>query len=364
MRRTAPALSVAALAGAVVGFAASAAYADPAAEVSPGTVSPGGSVTVEVSCDPVDGRAPDTVDATSQAFEEGTVALKKVTGEGEKATAPAYRGTATVPPAENFEGDPDAAGAESAWTVDGACPAAAGEKGEPWSATLTVARDSRGTPSGGAGAEDGGSAAEGGTGGSDGGGAVEEQGTDGGTGGTDGGGAVEEHGTDGGTGGTEGGGAVEEQGTDGGTGGTDGGGAVEEHGTDGGTGGTSDTGSTGETGGWGGTGGTDAGGATGGWGGTDGGGDGDERHCAEPDAGRTEPGGTAPRQGGSESHSGKGEAHAEDCADSAVEHGVRAGGGGAFTDSVPALIAGGLLIAAALGGAVHRLYRRTPTGSR
>ncbi|MFE9022540.1 hypothetical protein ACFYNL_28810 [Streptomyces sp. NPDC007808] len=327
MRRTAPALSVAALAGAVVGFAASAAYADPAAEVSPGTVSPGGSVTVEVSCDPVDGRAPDTVDATSQAFEEGTVALKKVTGEGEKATAPAYRGTATVPPAENFEGDPDAAGAESAWTVDGACPAAAGEKGKPWSAMLTVARETAATHSAGADAEDGGAAAEGGTEGPD------------------------------------GGGAVEEHGTDGGTGGTDGGGAVEEHGTDGGTGGTSDTSSTGETGGWGGTGGTDAGGDTGGWGGTDGGGEGDQRHCTEPHAGRTEPGGTAPHQGGSAPHSGKGETHAEDCADSAVEHGVRAGGGGAFTDSVPALVAGGLLIAAALGGAAHRLYRRRSTGS-
>ncbi|MGW2963696.1 hypothetical protein ACWDGI_35295 [Streptomyces sp. NPDC001220] len=34
---------------------------------------------------------------------------------------------------------------------------------------------------------------------------------------------------------------------------------------------------------------------------------------------------------------------------------MAAGEGGAFTDSVPALVAGGLLIAAACGGAVYRL---------
>ncbi|MEJ8671823.1 hypothetical protein WKI71_36275 [Streptomyces sp. MS1.AVA.1] len=39
MRRTARALSVAALAGVVLGFVASAAFAEPTAEVSPGSVS-------------------------------------------------------------------------------------------------------------------------------------------------------------------------------------------------------------------------------------------------------------------------------------------------------------------------------------
>ncbi|MGW0766983.1 hypothetical protein [Streptomyces sp. NPDC002676] len=39
-----------------------------------------------------------------------------------------------------------------------------------------------------------------------------------------------------------------------------------------------------------------------------------------------------------------------------VEHGVEAGGGGSFNDSVPALVAGGALIAAACAGAVHRVY--------
>ncbi|WP_432056358.1 hypothetical protein [Streptomyces sp. bgisy022] len=37
--------------------------------------------------------------------------------------------------------------------------------------------------------------------------------------------------------------------------------------------------------------------------------------------------------------------------------GVHAGDGGAFTDSVPALAAGGLLIAGAFGAAAHRVYR-------
>ncbi|NEC91578.1 hypothetical protein [Streptomyces sp. SID12501] len=41
-----------------------------------------------------------------------------------------------------------------------------------------------------------------------------------------------------------------------------------------------------------------------------------------------------------------------------VQRGVQAGQGGAFTDSVPALAAGGVLIAGAAGAAVHRLRRR------
>ncbi len=41
-----------------------------------------------------------------------------------------------------------------------------------------------------------------------------------------------------------------------------------------------------------------------------------------------------------------------------IQRGVRAGDGGAFTDSVPALVAGGLLIAGAFGAAVHRLRNR------
>ncbi|MFF7982953.1 hypothetical protein ACFZDK_28195 [Streptomyces sp. NPDC007901] len=44
------------------------------------------------------------------------------------------------------------------------------------------------------------------------------------------------------------------------------------------------------------------------------------------------------------------------CAPPGVQHGVEAGEGGAFTESVPALAAGGVLIAAACGGAAYRLW--------
>ncbi|MGW3493687.1 hypothetical protein [Streptomyces sp. NPDC001020] len=38
--------------------------------------------------------------------------------------------------------------------------------------------------------------------------------------------------------------------------------------------------------------------------------------------------------------------------------------GGAFNESVPMLAAGGLLIAGALGGAIHRVWRRRgPSGA-
>ncbi|MFD9093489.1 hypothetical protein [Streptomyces collinus] len=41
-----------------------------------------------------------------------------------------------------------------------------------------------------------------------------------------------------------------------------------------------------------------------------------------------------------------------------MQSGVQAGEGGTFTDSVPALVAGSVLIAAACAGAVHRLLGR------
>lgn len=361
MRRTARALSVAALTGVALGAPAAAASADPAAEVSPGTVAPGGSVTVSVTCDALDGSAPATLQATSQAFEDGTVELKRVSGTDAKAAGPVYRGSARIPPAESFEGDPDAAGAESDWTVDGTCPAAGGGEGKEWSATFTVAREG-----GGAGSADGGSDSVpsdsvptdsgvndlsvsdyGGGKGSDAGGKGEEsgghQGGSGG-GGTGGGHTCKDPGSDwsgagkaepyaaeseagkaepgwdgaetgatGGLGGTETGGLADE--------GTDAGGLGEE-GLD--TGGT-DTGGTGvgETG----TGGTDASGIAPEW---------------DAGAGKKEPG-------------------AEDCGGATDQHGVQAGTGGTFTDSVPALVAGGVLIAGAFGGAAYRLRRRTST---
>ncbi|MDX3575034.1 hypothetical protein PV648_38245, partial [Streptomyces sp. ID05-47C] len=56
--------------------------------------------------------------------------------------------------------------------------------------------------------------------------------------------------------------------------------------------------------------------------------------------------------------------HSTGCPGAAVQHGVRAGTGGTFTDSVPALAAGALLIAGAAGAAVHRLRRRDRTAGR
>ncbi|MFJ3443740.1 hypothetical protein ACIPM2_21495 [Streptomyces sp. NPDC086081] len=139
MRRTLHALSVAALTGPALLGLAPAAAAEPAAEVAPATVRPGGTLTISVTCDPDGGPPPESIDATSQAFEEGTVALHKVGGNDDELSGPAYRGTALIASAENFEGDPDALGEDSAWSVDGTCPAAPGGEGKPWSATFTVA---------------------------------------------------------------------------------------------------------------------------------------------------------------------------------------------------------------------------------
>lgn len=320
MRRTARALSVAALVGVVLGFVASAAWADPAAEVSPGTVSPGGSITVSVSCDALDGSAPGTLDATSQAFEEGTVPLRLVPGSAEAAAGPAYSGTARIPPTENFEGDPDAVGSNSPWTVDGTCPAASGGEAKPWSATLTVSRDSDG----------------GGTGG----------GTDGSGGATDGSGGATEGG-----GGATGGGGIATDGSGGATDGSEGG----KEGTEGGTEGGSEGGK--ESGGKQGTG--DQGGKQGTEGGRDGADSGSRRPCTESRSDGTEPHRSEPYTEGTEASRGKGDSPAEDCDSADTEHGVRAGAGGTFTDSVPALVVGGVLITGALGGAVYRLRRQT-----
>ncbi|GGT92232.1 hypothetical protein [Streptomyces coeruleorubidus] len=139
MRRTRHALSLAVLAGSALVAFAPVVAAEPAAEVSPATVEPGGTLTISVSCEPTGGPPPDSIDATSQAFDEGTVPLRKVTGNDDEVSGPAYRGTARIAPAENFEGDPDALGEDSAWTVDGTCPAAPGGEGKEWSATFTVA---------------------------------------------------------------------------------------------------------------------------------------------------------------------------------------------------------------------------------
>ncbi|MBZ6282082.1 hypothetical protein [Streptomyces olivaceus] len=137
MRRTARALSAAVLAGAALGACAGPVAADPgvppppaepgvppppaepgepvappsaadpaageaSARVSPADVAPGETVTVSVSCGPAGETAPATLDASSAAFDGGTVALRRVTGDEATASGPSYRGTARIAPAEDF----------------------------------------------------------------------------------------------------------------------------------------------------------------------------------------------------------------------------------------------------------------------
>ncbi|MER5396900.1 hypothetical protein [Streptomyces sp. NPDC002599] len=105
MRRTARVLYATALAGAALGAAASGAAADPAAEVSPGSAEPGGTVTVTVSCDAIGGTPPDFIDASSQGFQEGKVQLHRVEGADPGAAgAASYSGTAHI-----GSGEPDPA---------------------------------------------------------------------------------------------------------------------------------------------------------------------------------------------------------------------------------------------------------------
>ncbi|MFF7450428.1 MULTISPECIES: hypothetical protein [unclassified Streptomyces] len=234
MRRTARALSVAVLAGLALGVAVPVAFADPAAEVSPGSARPGGSVTVSVFCDPDGSAAPPSIEATSQAFDEVAVPLQLVPGNEDDVAGPAYRGTARIASAEDLEAGPEGVGPDSAWTVDGTCPGAAGGEGKQWSATFTVTH----------------------------------------------GGAVPS--------------CAEPRPEDcSGAGHT-----CTEPGTE---------------------------------------------HCPGSDAGHTC---TDPAT--------------QHCSAAPVQRGVRAGAGGAFTDSVPALVTGGLLIAGALGAAAYRVHRRGP----
>ncbi len=149
MRRTARALSTAVLASAALGVFAAPAPAQPGvppppagtgrpvAEVSPAGVTPGGTVTVSVTCAPSGGPAPATLDAASPAFDGGTVALRKVAAEAGTSSGPAYRGTARIAAAEDLTSEAQAATPQETWTVDGACPEASGEE-QPWSATMTA----------------------------------------------------------------------------------------------------------------------------------------------------------------------------------------------------------------------------------
>ncbi|MET9458158.1 hypothetical protein ABZY05_24275 [Streptomyces canus] len=143
MRRTARlrALSVVLPAlGVTLGVAPPSAFAEPAAEVSPSSVQPGGSVTVSVSCDPGTGTPPATLDATSEAFETQTVRLQLVPGNDDKVSGPAYSGTARISADQELQEGAGGVGPDSAWTVDGTCPTADRAPGQAWSATFTVTR--------------------------------------------------------------------------------------------------------------------------------------------------------------------------------------------------------------------------------
>ncbi|WP_328492999.1 hypothetical protein OHS59_09835 [Streptomyces sp. NBC_00414] len=77
LSRTARALSATAFTTLVLGTATTAATANSGAEVSPRTVAPGGTVTVSVTCGSTGGHPPESMDATSEAFEHGTVRLHR-----------------------------------------------------------------------------------------------------------------------------------------------------------------------------------------------------------------------------------------------------------------------------------------------
>ncbi|MFG2312307.1 hypothetical protein ACGFS9_27115 [Streptomyces sp. NPDC048566] len=125
MRRTARVLYATALAGATLAGAASAASADPAAQVSPGSVEPGGTVTISVTCDGIAGTPPEAIDARSEGFTEGAVQLHRVEGAGPGAAgAAAYRGTAHV-----ASGGPE--GAKGPLGGGVSAPPAAGPVGSP-----------------------------------------------------------------------------------------------------------------------------------------------------------------------------------------------------------------------------------------
>ncbi|MEE1830004.1 hypothetical protein [Streptomyces sp. SP17KL33] len=138
MRRRARVLSATALIGVVLGAAAPIAHADPAAEVNPQSVEPGGTLTFSVACDPTGGTAPETIDASSQAFEQGTVTLQRLPGDGDSAAGPSYQGTAKIAPAADFETGVDAAAPATEWGIDGTCPGAPGGEGKQWSAAFDV----------------------------------------------------------------------------------------------------------------------------------------------------------------------------------------------------------------------------------
>ncbi|MEI5097605.1 hypothetical protein RB200_01740 [Streptomyces sp. PmtG] len=115
-----------------------------AAQVTPARAAPGEQVTVSVACPATSATPPPTMDASSQAFEAGTVRLQRVQqhqpGQDQALTGVAYQGTARIAAAADLEGGgPDAVGPVSEWSVDGVCH----DDGQ-WEATFTVTRAASG----------------------------------------------------------------------------------------------------------------------------------------------------------------------------------------------------------------------------
>ncbi|MEV5339456.1 hypothetical protein AB0K93_13345 [Streptomyces sp. NPDC052676] len=351
-------MSVVVLAGSAVGGGAVGALAEPVAEVSPSQAAPGATVTVSVTCDPLGGAAPDTIEATSMAFEDGLAELRLVSGKDDRTSAAVYRGTARIALPEDFEdgesagGEPvgdesvtgEEAGAVPAPGEDTASEPAAGEPeadepvadepvaGEPEADEPVADEPVAGEPE----ADEPASGAP-----ASGGSAAGEDPADGPAADEDG---ADEGATDEGAAGadapfadamlpdTAGEDGAAEDTTAGHAAGRDSAWTVD---------GTCPAASGAEGKPWSATFTVPASGG----GGREGGGDGS--------------GGGSSGDGSSGAvHSGTPCPDPEDpgCGTAVVQRGVRAGAGGAFGVSVPALVVGGLLIAGALGAAAHRLY--------
>ncbi|MFE4751301.1 hypothetical protein ACFRIB_13685 [Streptomyces mirabilis] len=348
MCRTVRVLSVTALACAALGAAATAASADPGAEVDPRSVGPGGLLSISVTCDAIGGTPPESIDAHSQGFEGGTVQLHRITGGDEKTDgATSYRGTARIPASgtpdagsgavggsggvggfgvasaagEQFTSDSVAGDREAQWGVNGVCPVAPGGQERPWNASYTVSHGT-GTGTGastGTGIGTGASTGTGigtGTGTGTGPGTGTSAGRDTATGRETG--APHDTGVPHDTGAGRDTGATYDPGTGRDTGATHDTGTGRDPGTGRDTGAAHDTGT-----------GRDPG--------------------TGRDTGATHDTGTG-RDTGTD--------HDTEERPTGAQYGVQGGAGGTFTDSVPALITGGVLIVGALGAALHRLRQR------
>ncbi|MGW7042105.1 hypothetical protein ACWGDT_05130, partial [Streptomyces avermitilis] len=141
MRRCARVLSATALAGAALGVAAPAASADPATDVRPRSVAPGGVVTLSDFCDATDAVRSDAIEVGPQGSEEAEVQLQRLGGNDDTGAA-ADSETARIPSDGNVDGGATgAAGPPSQWGADGQCPATPGGQEGQWTASSSDTRD-------------------------------------------------------------------------------------------------------------------------------------------------------------------------------------------------------------------------------